>query len=57
MQYGNAIQKKEVTIKFMTLKNQNMLYIEREVIINLFTSTVLPYLKLLELKSCKENRI
>ena len=49
--------KKEVTIKFMVFEIRNLSYIRREVIINLYTGTVLPFLRLLELKSCTEKKI
>ena len=41
----------------MNFKNQNQSYIGREMTINLYTSTVLSYLKPLKLKSCKGNKI
>ena len=37
------MKKKEVTIEFITLKNQILSYIEREMIIKIYTSTVLSY--------------
>ena len=49
--------KKEVTTEFVTLKNRNLLYIGREMIINLYNCTVLFYLKPLKLKICKGNNI
>ena len=46
--------RKKVT---MTFKNRHLSYIEREMIINLYTSTVLSYYQQLELKGCKINKI
>ena len=51
---GNAI-KKEVTIEFMTLKNRNLSYIGREMIIHLYTSSVLIKATRMEKLSGKQN--
>ena len=54
MQPRNAIKKKKSQLN---PKKRNLSYVEREMIINLYTSPILSYLKPLELKTCKGDKI